>query len=395
MVSSQNTATEKANSSDFRRMMELIHKEKATLQAVSLEVKEGKEHVVMDFLKNHEKIILESEEDDVCGYAWNFQQSCDAEGNSHFSAVTNLSPYFDDIMRLIPDKKKLDAAILKYVQGKSAITEDDLKIVDEFVMLGKHRDSKFSKLRGKYLDILAFAVVRRAHINEVIGKAKSNHSMYQVYEDIVNAVLNKVSSLGKNPVHNYVEYRQVMTLDVTEELLHRSNAQRGRMEKLMQVLAKVSPLEGDIGTDVILKFYSEMAELCSGHIEVLRNCVQLCKDGSFSRDSHSFNENCVYLKNDDKTAPLIEHLEPSIRNAVAHVSYVIDHKTKTVTLKDERRTLEYTYHEISDKTHALRGLITPILLCFERQKYQMLIDLLDSREFRLLLLKIGHQKFAA
>jgi len=218
MASSQNIASERVNSPDFQRMMKLIHSENAVLQSVSLDTREGNEHVVMEFLKNDQKIIFESEEDDVCRYAWNFQQSCDAEGNNHFSAVTNLSPYFDDIMRLIPDKKKLDAAILKYVQGKSFITEDDLKIVDEFIMLGRHHDSKFSELRDKYVDILAFAVVRRAHLNEVIGTAKSNHTMYQAYADIVNAVFKKVSTLGTNPVRNYVEYRQVMTLDVTEEL---------------------------------------------------------------------------------------------------------------------------------------------------------------------------------
>lgn len=232
-------------------------------------------------------------------------------------------------------------------------------------------------------------------MNEVIAKAKRNHPKYETYANLVNQILNEASTLGSNPLANYIEYKKVVKLEITNKLVFRSNSQRHRMERMMTVMAKANPIAGDVGTDIILGFYADMAELCSTPIEALRNCIQRFKEGAPPEERRSFNDDCDYIAKDGRFALLIEHLKPSIRNAVAHVSYEIDHEKKVAILHDESRELKFSYEQVAAIAHELRGLMPPMLLCLERHKYHMICQLMDSREFRLLLLKIGHQKFPA
>lgn len=382
------------NSPDFQRLMQLIHDEGAKVQEVRFEPKDGMENATIILKKQDETITLESTEDDMCMYVWNFQQSCDGDGNGEFSVVTNLEGYFDDIQRMVNDQGKFQEALKDYADGKTKLSFEPTNMINEFIgSPAKQRFPSFKPLRDEYLTLLAWALVRRNQMRKHVAEMKGKTPSFEHYENAIMPILQGASSLGRNPVENYSIYQQLVTLDM-EEALRRLNSQQRRKNRLMSVITKVTPIEGDIGSDLMLKFYAELAELCAAPIESLRNCVQRTNEGSIPETLRSANDNCDYLAANGALT-IVQNLKPSIRNAVAHVSYEIDHESHQVVLRDEGRVLQYSYQELAEMTNRLGELPVPLLFCIELQKYNNLMELLDSKEFRMLLFKIGHQKFAA
>lgn len=410
------------SSNDFLRLRDLLFQQGYTIQSIELKLNGPNTatniankcltftfdnqnimtKTTLVLKEENNQIVFTSYERDVLLYASTFHKSLDKDGNWIFQGYTNNECYYATIEQLIDtDGAKRKTAYNRVVKGEFKPEYDPEKLIRKFLLTGYRKNKKkFEVLRRDYFEILISQALILSKYLEMDKKLKNERERlgYAELSKVTGEILEKGFQTKDNQIKNFLVYHKFIDIDI-EEITHRIQEEKDYHKKIYDSFAQNAPYTDiKIVGKVPLDVYRRYCELSSHFINALRISVELGKGIDEISPYKKFITNVEILKAVKEYGILIKAIEPRIRNSESHINTEICEKSALVRITEkkgkERRVLcEYPLNEISNMILQLdRDFFPAMAISFTIFETFLLCRILDSFEYRVLLLGIGNIK---
>jgi len=351
-------------------------------------------------LKNKEdQIVFTSDERDVLLYTSTFHKSLDKDGDWVFQCYTDNESYYKTIDLLIDnDGSKRKSAFDRIIRGEFKPSYNPEKLIRKFLLTGYRKNrKKFEVLRTDYFEILAHQVLILKKYLEMDKKLKNERLGYAELSKAAREILEKGFQTDENQIKNFLAYHKSIDIEI-EEITKKIQEEKDYHHQLFESFAQKAPYrEIKIVSKAPLDVYRRYSELSSHFINALRISIEIKGDKNAAAYK-KFVTNVEILRSIPEYSGLVKTIEPRIRHSESHINTEIDEKTGIVRFtekkgKNRKILCEIPLNEISKMILQLdRDFFPAMVITFTIFETNLLLKILDSFEYRILLIGIGNIK---
>ncbi len=405
------------SSEDLQKLRKLLFEEKYAIQEINIKfdghssiiknenratVNLGSDNITTTTItlkKDETQIIFTSIEQDVLFYASSFHRTLDKDGNWVFQCYTDNNCYYGAIEQLVDkDGVKRKNALDRIAKHEFQPKYNPEKLLVKFLLSDKRKNKKnFELLRQDYFEILVNQALVLKNYLDKDKELKKERPEYAKISKAIEEILQKGFQIDENQIKNYLAYHKFIDIDL-EDITKRIQVEKDFHHKIYDSFARDSPYT-DIGVvgKVPLDVYRRYCELSSQFINALRISIELESQPEIKIiQFKKFVNNVGILKSKPEYASIVESIEPQIRHSESHINTEIDEQRGLVRIterkKRERRVLcEYPLNQISLMVlHMEKDVLPALMLAFTIFETYLLLRVLDSFEYRILLVGIGN-----
>ena len=349
---------------------------------------------------NKDQIVFTSNERDVLLYTSTFHKTLDKDGNWAFQCYTDNENYYKTIDLLVDnDGSKRKTAYDKISKGEFRPGYNPEQLIRKFLLTGYRKNKKkFEALRTDYFEILVNQVLILKKYLEMDKKLKNERLGYAELSKSAREILEKGFQTEENQIKNFLAYHKSIDIDI-EEITKKIQEEKDYHHQLFESFAQKAPYsEIKIVSKAPLDVYRRYCELSSHFINALRISIEIGKGDKNTADYKKFVTNVEILRSIPEYAVLVKTIEPRIRHSESHINTEIDEKTGIVRFtekkgKNRKILCEYPLNEISKMILQLdRDFFPAMVITFTIFETNLFLKILDSFEYRILLIGIGNIK---
>lgn len=405
------------SSDDLQKLRKLLFEEKYAIQEINIKfdghssiienenrttVNLGSDNIInttITLKKDGAQKIFTSIEQDVLFYASSFHRTLDKDGNWVFQCFTDNISYYGAIEQLIDkDGVKRKKALDRIAKHEFQPKYDPEKFLVKFLLSDERKNKKkFELLRQDYFEILVNqALVLKNHL-EKDKKLKKERPEYAKISKAIEEILQKGFQVEENQLKNYLAYHKLIDIDI-EDITKRILVEKNFHHEIYDSFAR-GPPRTDISVvgKVPLDVYRRYCELSSHFINALRIAIERANQPEEKNIQYKkFIKNVEIIRSKPEYAIIVQSIEPRIRHSESHINTEIDEQNAVVRItekiKRERKVLcEYSLNQISLMVFQMeRDVLPAMTLAFTIFEAYLLLRVLDSFEYRILLVGIGN-----
>ena len=391
-------------SNDFKKLSDLLSKQHYRIESLGFkfekisESSESRKISTLTMKKSGKEIVFESSEEDVNKFADSLERAISINGEIEFARYHDMDKYRREEKYLFDENnQKRQDVHQKLESGEFIFSYDPEELLIEFLNSKNPFAKHFEPLKTDYFEIRAHYLRINQTILNQIDKMKIEKPKLDKSCRMVDEILVKAYQYDRNFLLNFKKFSNSIDVDIND-LIFQIKRENDFKEQYKKMLAKNSPIDGEIGIKFLLDFYRRTSEQSVPFINALRISIEKIEGKTNPAKKLSYVKNCEIIRSKSEYSYLVECIDPHIRHSESHMNTIIDSKSHKViftsTLGKQREKIrEYTFEQIADMTLKLEN---EIFLAFPLGFFYARLALIDiillSQEYRVLLLSINNRK---
>lgn len=384
------------HSKDYIKLMRFLHEDKCVLH--SIKIKLGLDESRFILKEMDKEVVFESKEPDVARLGLHLKIFPNLNYQDEFREVKDLNKYFDDIDFFIDlDKKKFQAAKNDISVANYQFKYDPVVLVEDFLHFDKKSTTAYKQLKEDYYHILIYFVhvlTQLQRTNEI--KCSQNQKLKTQVDFLFKRIMKYISSA--TPIEAYHKLMDLVGFCPQKKMskyveLHKEFSQTfliiqksyGNKTKVDNVL------------HLLLDIYRKLAEFSSDYIKIFSK-IEHAMSGEKYNKYFGFNKDYDYLTNIPDYKQILQCLDPKIRHSESHLNTEYNRKDgKIIITKKNGRSCkvvrEYSYQEFSHISYELYStLALALTMSVSLAHIITLFSVINSKEYKMLLISIGNKK---
>jgi hypothetical protein len=346
--------------------------------------------------RGEHQLALQSNDLDFFQFCSGLRPSLGERGIPGLRRYADLDRYYRELKDLTSEAdRKLRDATHRCVSGYPARQSAPEVLVSKFLKSREWGSSAYLPLKDQYFDIQAMVWLSSRKALEAQERLQKRYPESKQYADRVDRLLSDAFGTGENPVQNYLRFTEAANLDF-DEIAAKLLVEARQTDDLFRMLSSRGDIRGELGLPYLVDVYRRYAEWARPIIRVLSNAVCIAEGHPQPDPSLGLTKRCELIRRSGYS-PIVDPLDPRIRNAASHNAVTYDHSRGIVQFIDVDAAgnrlgqFELTYVEVSDKTRAFTdGLVPGLLTAFGMRQQALLLMTLFSGEYLSLILAIDN-----